>query len=186
MAGDRGMPVIDVGGGASLLADCLAGAGFSDVTVLDISAEALAASRRQDRTGTVSFLRADVLGWRPPRRWQVWHDRAVFHFLTSLRDLRRIRGGEVVPQVDLGRPQAQPGQRVQFPLHSLITHGRWGVVHRVGDHRDPGRRAGQLGQVAGVIAEPEGRQVHAHGAPLSQPPPATAMEYGWPRARGDP
>jgi trans-aconitate methyltransferase len=82
-AGDRTVPVIDIGGGASLLAATLATSGFTDVTVLDISARALQASRRQDPTGTVSFLRADVLGWRPPRRWEVWHDRAVFHFLTG-------------------------------------------------------------------------------------------------------
>ena len=89
VAGDRNAPVIDVGGGASLLAAGLAGAGFTDVTVLDISAEALDASRRQDTTGTVSFVRADVLSWPPPRRWQVWHDRAVFHFLTSPRNRAR-------------------------------------------------------------------------------------------------
>jgi trans-aconitate methyltransferase len=59
------------------------------VTVLDISAQALAAARRQDPTGTVAFLRADVLTWQPPRRWQVWHDRAVFHFLTSPADRAR-------------------------------------------------------------------------------------------------
>jgi SAM-dependent methyltransferase len=83
VSGDRTVPVIDVGGGASLLAARLASDGFTDVTVLDISARALDAARRQDPTGTVSLLHADVLGWRPPRRWQVWHDRAVFHFLIT-------------------------------------------------------------------------------------------------------
>ena len=82
VAGDRTTPVIDVGGGGSLLAATLARSGFTDVTVLDISARALDAARRQDPTRTVSFLRADVLSWQPPRQWQVWHDRAVFHFLT--------------------------------------------------------------------------------------------------------
>lgn len=88
-AADRTAPVIDVGGGASLLAASLVTSGFTDVTVLDISPRALDASRRQDPSGTVSFLHADVLGWRPPRRWQIWHDRAVFHFLTSPEDRAR-------------------------------------------------------------------------------------------------
>ena len=83
---DRTVPVIDVGGGTSLLAPSLASSGFTDVTVLDISGRALDAARGQDPTGTVSFLQADVLSWQPPRQWQVWHDRAVFHFLTSAQD----------------------------------------------------------------------------------------------------
>ena len=83
---DRAVPVIDIGGGTSLLAPRLATSGFTDVTVLDISDRALDAARGQDPTGTVSFLQADVLNWQPPRQWQVWHDRAVFHFLTSPQD----------------------------------------------------------------------------------------------------
>jgi trans-aconitate methyltransferase len=86
IAGDPTASVIDVGGGASLLAARLAAGGSTDVTVLDVSDEALEASRRQDTTGTVSFIHADLLTWRPDRRWWIWHDRAVFHFLTDPRD----------------------------------------------------------------------------------------------------
>ena len=74
--------VIDVGGGASLLASALVERGFTDVTVLDLSSSALAASgRRSDETVDVSMLQADVLTWRPRRRYDCWHDRAMLHFL---------------------------------------------------------------------------------------------------------
>jgi trans-aconitate methyltransferase len=87
-AGDS---VIDVGGGASPLAGVLLGRGFADVTVLDISATGMQYARRRlgPQAERVRWLRADVLAWRPQRRYQVWHDRAVFHFLTGSRDRRR-------------------------------------------------------------------------------------------------
>jgi trans-aconitate methyltransferase len=86
VAGDTSAPVIDVGGGASLLSSRLAGRGFTDVTVLDLSPHALEISSRQDPTGTVTHLHADLLTWRPERRYRIWHDRAVFHFLTRPED----------------------------------------------------------------------------------------------------
>jgi hypothetical protein len=77
--------VLDVGGGASPLAGILLGRGFADLTVLDISATVLQYARRRlgPQAERVRWLRADVLTWRPQRRYQVWHDRAVFHFLTG-------------------------------------------------------------------------------------------------------
>ena len=77
--------VIDVGGGASPLTGALLDRGFSDLTVLDISSAALrhARDRLGPRAGQVHWLTADVLSWHPSRRYQVWHDRAVFHFLTT-------------------------------------------------------------------------------------------------------
>lgn len=80
--------VIDVGAGASLLVDSLLGAGITDVTVLDISEEALAAVRTRTTTSPTppSFVVADVTTWTPDRRWDAWHDRAVFHFLTDPDD----------------------------------------------------------------------------------------------------
>ena len=80
--------VIDVGAGASLLADRLLAAGWSDVTVLDIAATASPLVR--ERAGpAVQAITADVLSWAPPRTYDAWHDRAVFHFLTSPQD--RVR-----------------------------------------------------------------------------------------------
>lgn len=88
-AGDRRAGVIDVGGGASPLAVRLVEAGFGDITVLDVSGRALDASRRAAETAlgaaarAVTWVRADLLAWQPARTWTVWHDRAVFHFLTD-------------------------------------------------------------------------------------------------------
>jgi len=77
--------VIDVGGGASPLAAALLARGFRDVTVLDISAAGMEYARQRlgPRAAQVHWLTADVCAWRPPRRFAVWHDRAVFHFLTA-------------------------------------------------------------------------------------------------------
>ena len=83
-----GAAVIDVGGGASRLPDALLAAGFRDLTVLDLSAEALALSKaRLGASGdSVDWQVADVTLWQPPRRYDLWHDRAVFHFLTGRDD----------------------------------------------------------------------------------------------------
>jgi SAM-dependent methyltransferase len=84
---DPSTPVLDVGGGNARLVDALVARGFQDVTVLDVSAHALRLSRRRlDTPDVVTWLHADVLTWRPQRRWGLWHDRAVFHFLTDPAD----------------------------------------------------------------------------------------------------
>lgn len=87
---DPTAPVIDVGGGASVLVDRLLARGFEQVSVLDVSAKALAhaQTRLGDRAHAVEWLEADVTQFRPPHRFQLWHDRAVFHFLTDPEDRR--------------------------------------------------------------------------------------------------
>lgn len=81
----HGDALIDVGGGASRLVDHLLAEGYSDLTVLDIATTAL--ERARTRLGAaasrVEWLTADVTAWRPVRRYGLWHDRAVFHFLTE-------------------------------------------------------------------------------------------------------
>jgi len=86
--------VIDVGGGASPLAGALLERGFADVTVLDISVAGLDCARQRlgARAEQVHWLVADVRTWTPARRYRVWHDRAVFHFLTSVQDREQYRG----------------------------------------------------------------------------------------------
>jgi len=83
--------VIDVGGGASPLAGALLARGFRDITVLDISAAGMEHARQclGARAANIQWLVADLLTWVPPRRYRVWHDRAVFHFLTTADDRRR-------------------------------------------------------------------------------------------------
>ena len=77
--------LIDVGGGASTLVDALSERGWFDLTILDIAAPALEiAQHRLGRAAqAVDWKVADITCWRPQRTYDVWHDRAVFHFLTS-------------------------------------------------------------------------------------------------------
>ena len=82
--------VIDVGAGTSTLVDELIAAGWPSVTVLDVSAAAL--EKTHERLGSetdVRFVVADILEWRPDDTFDVWHDRAVFHFLTQPEQQQR-------------------------------------------------------------------------------------------------
>lgn len=84
--------IVDIGGGASTLVDGLIGAGYLDVTVLDLSATALAHARHRmgPAAERVLWVEADVLADNlPPASFDVWHDRAAFHFLTSAGDRER-------------------------------------------------------------------------------------------------
>lgn len=83
--------IIDVGGGASTLVDHLLHRGYSQLTVLDIAGDALrqAQDRLGERAGRVEWLEADVLAFRAPRRFALWHDRAVLHFLVDADERRR-------------------------------------------------------------------------------------------------
>lgn len=108
VAPDRDAPVIDVGGGASTLVDGLLSDGYRAVTVLDLAPAALerARSRLGDRAARAHWIAADVLeAPLAAEHYAVWHDRAVFHFLTSAGDraryvaqARRVvwRGGYVI------------------------------------------------------------------------------------------
>jgi trans-aconitate methyltransferase len=76
--------VIDIGGGASVLVDRLLARGFADLTVLDISEAALRAScQRVDNDPRATWITADLLSWQPTRNYDLWHDRATFHFLSG-------------------------------------------------------------------------------------------------------
>jgi SAM-dependent methyltransferase len=80
--------IIDIGGGASRLVDDLLGRGFRRLTVLDLSGAALAVAK--ERLGVcvadVRWIIADVTQWEPPQMYDLWHDRATFHFLTGQVD----------------------------------------------------------------------------------------------------
>lgn len=82
---ERGQAILDAGGGASTLVDNLLAEGYRDISVLDISANALLKSqdRLGEKAGEVSWIEADVTEFTPARRYDLWHDRAVFHFLTD-------------------------------------------------------------------------------------------------------
>ncbi|HEY9280083.1 MAG TPA: class I SAM-dependent methyltransferase [Eoetvoesiella sp.] len=100
--------IIDVGGGASTLVDDLLDKGFSKITILDLSATALAVAQQRlgSRSQTVQWMEANIVEVQLPQyAYDVWHDRAVFHFLTSPQErhayveqvLRSVRpGGHVI------------------------------------------------------------------------------------------
>lgn len=95
VASDLDASIIDVGGGASTLVDGLLAEGYGDVTVLDVAPSALAIARERlgSAAARVTWLAADVLtAPLPPSRYALWHDRAVFHFLTDEQDRARYVG----------------------------------------------------------------------------------------------
>ncbi|MBR0823707.1 trans-aconitate 2-methyltransferase [Bradyrhizobium liaoningense] len=104
---DHRAAIIDIGGGASRLVDALLRDGYRDIAVLDLSANALEAARKRigEAASTVDWMVADATIWRPARRYDVWHDRAAFHFLTDPHDraayVDRLRwavapGGQII------------------------------------------------------------------------------------------
>lgn len=91
MAPDRAASIIDVGGGESTLVDDLLADGYRDITLLDISAVAVEVTRDRLRNlaTSITWIADDVTRANlPEERYDVWHDRAVFHFLTRVEDRR--------------------------------------------------------------------------------------------------
>ncbi len=154
-AAGSGAAVIDVGGGASTLVDGLLDAGYRDLTVLDLSGAALAAARQRlgARAAGVHWLEADILrAALPARAYDVWHDRAVFHFLTAPAEraayvrqvLHAVRpGGHVVvasfaedgPEKCSGLPvmrYAPDALHAEFGAPFELLH------HEREEHRTPG------------------------------------------------
>jgi len=84
-------PIIDVGGGDSTLVDHLLTEGYNNITVLDISEKAIekAKDRLGKRASQVQWITSDILDFTPPERYQLWHDRATFHFLNKEEEIAR-------------------------------------------------------------------------------------------------
>jgi len=146
--------VIDVGGGASTLVDDLLDAGYRQLTVLELSGAAIATARARlgDRAAQVQWLEADVLTAElPAAAFDVWHDRAVFHFLTSAEE-RAAYVRQVLPAVKPGGlvivatfAQAGPVQCSGLPVvrySATGLHGEFGAPfellgHEKETHRTP-------------------------------------------------
>ena len=155
IAPGRGSRIIDVGGGSSTLVDGLVAAGYYDITVLDISQTALAVARRRLGAAAprVCWLEADVLqDTLPAASFDVWHDRAVFHFLTNrfereryIAQVRRAMrpGGHVLvatfaddgPTKCSGLPVTRYGPAA---LHRTFGAGFRLLTSRREDHITPG------------------------------------------------
>jgi ubiquinone/menaquinone biosynthesis C-methylase UbiE len=159
-------PVIDVGGGASCLVDSLLDLGFSDVSVLDVSSAALQVARRRvgsDRA--VHWLTHDLLTWQPSRRYGLWHDRAVFHFLVDPEDRERYLrvlfralapGGHVIvatfaqdgPARCSGLPVARYGEEELASVFGEVVDV---VAYRREEHTTPAGVVQPFMWVAGTI-----------------------------------
>lgn len=105
--------VLDVGGGASVLVDRLLDLGYSNLAVLDVSAEALrrAAERLGGRADRVRWIAADATTVESPGEFDVWHDRAVFHFLVDEIDRYKY--------VQLANNTVAPGGRLVLATFGL-------------------------------------------------------------------
>ena len=85
--------LIDIGGGDSLLVDYLLDAGYSEITVLDISEQAIkrAQKRLEIAADKVTWIVSDILDFKPKRTYDLWHDRATFHFLTTATEIEAYK-----------------------------------------------------------------------------------------------
>lgn len=83
--------IIDVGGGESRFVDFLLDEGFTNITVLDISEEALKKTQQRlgERASAVKWIVSDVVEFKPLQKFDAWHDRATFHFLTTPEQIER-------------------------------------------------------------------------------------------------
>jgi len=145
--------IVDVGGGASTLVDHLLAEGCRRVAVVDIAARAL--ERSKQRLGAaaprVDWIVADVTQWRPAAPFDIWHDRAVFHFLTEDEDRRgylnalnaglRVGGDVVIGAFALDGPErcsGLPVRRYSPPLLAdTLGDGFSLVASCAEDHRTP-------------------------------------------------
>lgn len=85
---DHAAAIIDIGGGASRLVDALLQDGYRNLAVLDLSGNALDTAKKRigAAASTVDWIVADATTWGPAKTWDIWHDRAAFHFLTDPHD----------------------------------------------------------------------------------------------------
>jgi SAM-dependent methyltransferase len=126
--------IVDIGGGASRLVDSLLAQGYRDLTVLDLSSAALATARERlgNDADRVKWIVADVTTWQPLERYEVWHDRAAFHFLNAheeqmayvecLRRALKIGGHAIIGTFALDGPEKCSGLTVT--RHSAETIGK--------------------------------------------------------------
>jgi SAM-dependent methyltransferase len=149
----RHFAIVDIGGGASQLIDALVDEGYQDVTVLDVSEAALVAAkiRLGQAAAGVIWTVADVVGWKPLRRHDVWHDRAALHFLTDAADRTayveclgnalRLGGHAIIATFALDGPERCSGLPViRYDAASLarMLGSAFSLVEtRRHDHRTP-------------------------------------------------
>jgi ubiquinone/menaquinone biosynthesis C-methylase UbiE len=155
---------LDVGGGASTLVDHLLDAGYRDISILDIAAGALAQSRARlgALAAQVTWIEADVTQFEPSRPYAVWHDRAVFHFLTEATDREQY--------LDVLHRALQPGGHLV-----LATFGPEGPL-RCSGLEVQRYSAEQVGALLGPDFQLRAHEVEEHHTPMKT---TQQFLYGW-------
>ena len=152
--------LIDVGGGASRLVDQLLAEGYTDLTVLDIAQQALITARTRlgNSASQVHWIAADLTAWQPGRSYRLWHDRAVFHFLTDPVERAAYRknleaalapgGTAIIASFALEGPERCSGLPVQRyspqTLAAELGSGFRLLQHRHDAHHTPADRIQQF------------------------------------------
>jgi trans-aconitate methyltransferase len=138
--------VIDIGGGASRLVDAGLLEGW-EMAVLDISVVAMETARKRigSRAGEVEWIAANVTKWQPERSYDVWHDRAAFHFLTDAGDraayVERLQsavkpgGHAIIATFALDGPERCSGLPVQRYDPTQLAETIGDAFRLVADHR---------------------------------------------------
>jgi 2-polyprenyl-3-methyl-5-hydroxy-6-metoxy-1,4-benzoquinol methylase len=127
-------PIIDVGGGASVLVDYLCKEGFTNLAVLDISEKALTCAKKRlgDFAQNIEWYESDITQFSAPHQFSLWHDRAVFHFLTdksdrknyikALKSTLRQGGHLIIAAFAIGGPEKCSGlDIVQYDSKKLVA-----------------------------------------------------------------
>ena len=152
--------LIDVGGGASRLVDQLLAEGYTDLTVLDIAQQALITARTRlgNSASQVHWIAADLTAWQPGRSYRLWHDRAVFHFLTDPAERAAYRknleaalapgGTAIIASFALEGPERCSGLPVQRYSPQILAaelgSGFRLLQHRHDAHHTPADRIQQF------------------------------------------
>ncbi|GMN11129.1 class I SAM-dependent methyltransferase [Croceitalea sp. MTPC9] len=88
---NKNAKIIDIGGGDSKLVDYLLEEGYNNITVLDISEKAIAKAKKRlgEKASKVNWIVSDITEFEPHPSYDVWHDRATFHFLTTDEQIKK-------------------------------------------------------------------------------------------------
>ena len=124
--------IIDVGGGDSNLIEYLLDEGYENVTVLDISEQALAKAKTRlgEKSNKVKWIVADITAFHPETVYDIWHDRATFHFLTTHEQIMKylttarkaVRGYLIIGTVSENGPQKCSGLEIKQYNEAQLQH----------------------------------------------------------------
>lgn len=148
---DKSAGIIDIGGGDSKLVDFLLDGGYTNITVLDISGEALERAKKRlgAKADSVKWIESDITEFKPTEQYAIWHDRAAFHFLTNPEQItnyvdtatKAVTGYLVIGTFSENGPKRCSGlditQYNQEKLQATFTKGFDQLECLIEDHTTP-------------------------------------------------